>query len=242
MTLPQAPAAVDRMRGHQIADLLSATLSKHPPGHRLGTKVELRDHFGVALATINEALRILQAQGKVTIRTGPGGGVFVAEPHPLLRIGEALVAVKGDPKTVADAVALRAATDPLCLLEAARYRTAQDIRELRGCLDSLGQTIGNDLDFAHAIWKLHRRIVQICRNDILREVSLGLLELLEVSAESIVPGSKTVSYKRRRIAIHEALIDAIESGDEAQCSRASRRHAADEAASPGKQPRDMPAI
>ena len=61
-----------------------------------------------------------------------------------------------------------------------------------------------DLAFAHAVWALHRRIVQICRNDILREVSLGLLELLDVSANSIVPGTKTPAYKRNRIAIREA--------------------------------------
>src|SRR4051794_41964096 len=48
------------------------------PGERLGTKEDLRRRFGVAVATVNEAVRLLEMRGLTEVRPGPGGGVFVA--------------------------------------------------------------------------------------------------------------------------------------------------------------------
>lgn len=47
------------------------------PGDRLPSELDLIDRFGMAKGTIREAIRILEAQGLVKSRTGPGGGVFV---------------------------------------------------------------------------------------------------------------------------------------------------------------------
>ena len=48
------------------------------PGDRIATKDELRERFGVAVATINEAVRLLETRGVIEARPGPGGGIFVA--------------------------------------------------------------------------------------------------------------------------------------------------------------------
>lgn len=47
------------------------------PGDRLPTEADLMARFGMAKGTVREAIRILEAQGLVKSRTGPGGGVFV---------------------------------------------------------------------------------------------------------------------------------------------------------------------
>lgn len=49
------------------------------PGDRLPGEAELIERFGMAKGTIREAMRILEAQGLVKTRTGPGGGSFVHE-------------------------------------------------------------------------------------------------------------------------------------------------------------------
>lgn len=49
------------------------------PGDRLPSEAELIERFGMAKGTIREAMRILEAQGLVKTRTGPGGGSFVHE-------------------------------------------------------------------------------------------------------------------------------------------------------------------
>jgi hypothetical protein len=58
--------------------------------------------------------------------------------------------------------------------------------------------IGSDLDFGRAIWALHRRIVQIGRNRLLREVSLALLALLDAGTQSVVPGSKPSADRQKK--------------------------------------------
>lgn len=48
-------------------------------GDRLPGEAELMARFSMAKGTIREAMRILEAQGLVKTRTGPGGGSFVHE-------------------------------------------------------------------------------------------------------------------------------------------------------------------
>ena len=48
-------------------------------GDRLPGEADLIVRFGMAKGTIREAMRILEAQGLVKTRTGPGGGSFVHE-------------------------------------------------------------------------------------------------------------------------------------------------------------------
>lgn len=48
-------------------------------GDRLPGEAELIEQFGMAKGTIREAMRILEAQGLIKTRTGPGGGSFVHE-------------------------------------------------------------------------------------------------------------------------------------------------------------------
>lgn len=48
-------------------------------GDRLPGEAELINRFGMAKGTIREAMRVLEAQGLIKTRTGPGGGSFVHE-------------------------------------------------------------------------------------------------------------------------------------------------------------------
>lgn len=48
-------------------------------GNRLPGEAELIERFNMSKGTIREAMRILEAQGLIKTRTGPGGGSFVHE-------------------------------------------------------------------------------------------------------------------------------------------------------------------
>lgn len=66
-------------RPQQVAKAIKSWVMENgwEPGGRLPSETELMDRFGMAKGTIREAIRILEAQGLVKSRTGPGGGVFV---------------------------------------------------------------------------------------------------------------------------------------------------------------------
>ena len=100
------------------------------PGELIGTKTDIRETVGVAKATMNEAVRLLESQGIVTVRPGPGGGLFVARHDPVVRLGQSLLTVSAEPVSVADAVIVRELLEPQIIADAARYRTNADIARM----------------------------------------------------------------------------------------------------------------
>lgn len=70
-----------RSRPIQVADEIKSWVVEQglQPGDRLPSEPELIERFQMSKGTIREAMRLLQAQGLVATKTGPGGGSFVGE-------------------------------------------------------------------------------------------------------------------------------------------------------------------
>ena len=68
-----------RSRPVRVADAIKDWVVERglQPGDRLPGETELIEQFGMSKGTIREAMRLLQAQGLVETKTGPGGGNFV---------------------------------------------------------------------------------------------------------------------------------------------------------------------
>jgi DNA-binding FadR family transcriptional regulator len=78
------PASTDRPRRSRpvrVADAIKDWVVERnlQKGDRLPSEAELMARFGMAKGTIREAMRILEAQGLIETRTGPGGGSFIGE-------------------------------------------------------------------------------------------------------------------------------------------------------------------
>lgn len=63
--------------GEQIKEMIVERGLK--PGDRLPAERELMEIFGASKGSVREALSALRSQGLIRTRTGPGGGVFLAE-------------------------------------------------------------------------------------------------------------------------------------------------------------------
>src|SRR3954467_4617463 len=94
------------------------------PRERLGTKEDLRQRFGVAVATVNEAVRLLETRGLIEARPGPGGGVFVANSSVRVALKRGNLEATWGAARVDDCLAVRNGLEPLVCREAARHRTA----------------------------------------------------------------------------------------------------------------------
>ena len=70
-----------RSRPQRVADAIKEWVVEKgmEPGDRLPAEADLITIFGMSKGTIREAMRLLQAQGLVVTKTGPGGGSFVGE-------------------------------------------------------------------------------------------------------------------------------------------------------------------
>ena len=188
------------------------------PGDRLGTKDELRASCGVSVGTFNEALRMVQARGLVTVRSGPGGGLFASRESPMVRFGNSMLALDDDAASVAEAFRLRSALDPLIVEDALQHSSAHDIAALRVELDQMkgAAAAGDGTAFIRANWSLHARIAEISPSAVLRSFYLNLLEITDSHLLAVQPVDEQPldDYIQSRYDLHVALVDAIAAHDE----------------------------
>ena len=213
--LPGAPSTATRPE--QAAEQLAELAAGAEPGTRLGTKDELRALCGVSVGTFNEALRLVQARGLVTVGRGRVGGLFASRQSPLVRLGNSVLAIDDDATAVRDAVRIRDALEPLLVEDAVRHRSAADTGDMRRGLERM-RAAADALDgdeFLHANWALHARIAQVSPSVMLRSFYLGLLEMIESHTLSVqsVDEAPLPEYLDNRYRLHADLVSAIDEQD-----------------------------
>src|SRR2546430_6456771 len=88
--------------------------------------------FGVARATVQQAVRMLESEGLVTARRGRGGGTFVTGPASDSVSRHRLIAhVSRNRRPIEEAVTYRLQIEPAAAGEAPPGRTADDLAGLR---------------------------------------------------------------------------------------------------------------
>lgn len=209
-------------RAEQLAAALQGRIRELSPGSAIGTIEEIRQESGLARPTVSEAIRLLRDRGVLEIRPGRGGGLFVADQSPVVRLRHTLLSVAGEPGTVADAIELRNHLEELIDVGAARCAGEADIPALRACLEDMAAAPDWDASL-RANWALHERIAQLCPNAMARAVYVGTLGHLTSSTARAVDRDAD-AYRARRLRIHADLVEAIAAGDEDAVRAAVARH------------------
>jgi GntR family transcriptional regulator, transcriptional repressor for pyruvate dehydrogenase complex len=190
-------------------------------GDRLGTKDDLRQRFRVAVATVNEAVKLLETRGLVEARPGPGGGVFVASPEARMRSGPMFVGFEWAEASMADYHEARRVLEPVICQHAAQHRTGADVRALRSILASMSVHLDQPAAYARYHAAFHRRIARMSPNPPLRSMYVTLLDFFENDlATAGAPGT----VHPGNVDVHRQLVDAIEQGEEPELGSAMRRH------------------
>jgi GntR family transcriptional repressor for pyruvate dehydrogenase complex len=212
------------------AELLAASLDERiragglAAGTLVGTLEELRTETGFAKATVSEAVRLLRERGVLEIRPGRGGGLFVADAGPVVRLRHTLLSVVEEPTAVRDAIELRDHLESLIDLGAARCRNDTDVADLRVLVDRMRHAADWN-GFMRANWALHERIAGICPNAMARGVYVGTLgHLSSSSARPTDDEAEATAYRAERLAVHVGLVEAIAAGDEDRVRAAVARH------------------
>ena len=203
------PEAIRRALESRIADM------NLKPGHRLGLKSALQEEFGVAGPTIDQALQLLVNDGLVSIRRGPGGGVFVERSQPVLRQGSKQLWAR-DIESLVENIELREALTGLLGVSAARakVRDADQLRELGELADAIS---AGDHSFEHQrmIWRGHRILTDMADNASLRFIYRNLLDaaealIIQIEFPNAGPGA---DRERLRRDAHAGLFRAVLAGD-----------------------------
>jgi len=210
-----APLPPRVSRAARLADELEVRIrsEERRPGERIATKLELRERFGVAAATINEAVRLLEARGVIEARPGPGGGIFVARSAVRSAVRFAhMHTVLGFPfesATYRDCLLVPDTLEPLICRDAAIAHTARDIGALEAILERMEEHIDDPAGYFKGNWELHRVIAGLSANAPLRSIYLTLSDGLE----SMLDDSVIAHFDGpASVAIHRELVAAIDEG------------------------------
>src|SRR5450631_3223467 len=90
----------------------------------------------------------------VTVRPGPGGGLFAAEPSPMVRLGNSVLALDAEQTSVADAVRIRDALDPLMIEDALWHASPAALAQMRAQVQRMNDAVGaqDPIAFIRANW------------------------------------------------------------------------------------------
>jgi GntR family transcriptional regulator, transcriptional repressor for pyruvate dehydrogenase complex len=219
-----------REKPQKIADELRALIvsGELSEGDSLGREPELVERFGVSRPSLREALRILEAEGFITVLRGVHGGVIVHEPDQRMTARTAAALLQARNVPLADVFDARALLEPLAVKTIAGLRARRAIvNELRALIDQEEATIEDPEAFGVANAAFHERLVSLVGNETLSIVAEMLNEIVAravtaVSKADDVLGSLAV--RRRGIRSQERLLELLAAGDAAAAEEHWRAH------------------
>jgi len=230
------PVRGGRKRVHHVrvadtiaADLRSRILAGEFTGGFLPPQQELVVQHGAGLVSVREAMRILEAEGLITIRRGNMGG---AEVHPpdldsaAFTLGLALQSKGATLEELGEALRV---FEPLCIrLCASSDDRAGIAAQLEEINEATAAVVDDGLVFAEQARRFHAAVVGLSGNRVVSHIiqSMEGLWTLQVNewARDEVAGAGTLESRRQVISAHRRVAQRIAAGDGVGAERAARVH------------------
>ncbi|MBK8454649.1 MAG: FCD domain-containing protein [Thiofilum sp.] len=199
------------------------------PGERLPNEKALIELFECSKGTVREALKSLEVQGLITVKTGPNGGAVLAQvPYPLasqmLRNYLHFHAFEGT-----DIYQLRRLVEPEIARSVIGHLTEDDYLELERltelCTDSPMQSIEQHLEHRIAELDFHNLLAERCRNPVLAFIGRFLNDLIKdliIYNRMEPPGQQ--EFFKSNLYYHRELIKAFKAHDAQAVETLMRDH------------------
>jgi len=215
LKLPAAKTGPSRSRGREkpelIADELRALIvsGSLAEGASLGRESDLVERFGVSRPSLREALRILEAEGLVSVVRGVRGGVVVHQPDERITARNAALGDVHEARTIIEPAAARR-------VAAHREGRTDAVDVLRACIAKQETAIEDPLEFAKANAEFHALLVSLAGNQTLQVMAEMLNEIVERSVAEISqsggPPNDSLQIRRKGIRSQERLVELIALG------------------------------
>ena len=133
--MSRAPTIHRSKAEHVAQQLLERILEgKLEPGSTFATEAELIGQFNVSRPTLRESLKLLESQGVIELRPGPGGGIIVREPSTDLLAHGLSVFLRLNKVPFVTVIKAREVIEPALAYEAAVNGSERDFAELEASI------------------------------------------------------------------------------------------------------------
>lgn len=222
------PVQLQPMQVPKASDVLANDLRERilrgefPAGTALPPERELVNQTRMSRTTVREALRILEVQGLVVVKTGRSGGAFVQQPGGEAVASSVSLLIRGQQLRLTALLETREAIEPACASLAARYRTDDDLAALDAANARIGNVSAPLETFLQANVDWHLAVATASHNELLTGFMSALSDAIYSSTENrafIDDDVRKTTFKA-----HKTITDAIRSGDPAAAMRRMTKH------------------
>jgi DNA-binding FadR family transcriptional regulator len=191
------------------------------PGDSLPPERTMMEKYQIGRGTLREALRLLETQGVIALKPGPGGGPILLRPDGshLASTLALLMQLSNAPFRVI--IEARSALEPMIgRLAAARISDTQ-LAELRESVDKMAAALDDEYTFLESNKKFHDVIAWSSGNPLFGYLIDSLLGILD----GTVVGMDYPLHRRKAILkAHEEILAAVQQHDEDAAEQRMREH------------------
>jgi GntR family transcriptional repressor for pyruvate dehydrogenase complex len=184
------------------------------PGKRSGVLLppehQMIETYGVGRSTLREALRLLEFQGAITLKPGPGGGPVLQIPDASHIAGSLMLIMQLTDAPFRILIEARAAIEPMSSMLAAERIDDESMKLLHGTVLRMSEHSADEYEFMSENKKFHDMIAKYSGNAVfayLIESLSGILDGATLRMEYPVHRRKAV------LKAHEEIYAAIEARD-----------------------------
>jgi GntR family transcriptional regulator, transcriptional repressor for pyruvate dehydrogenase complex len=161
-----------------VEQLQEFLLDRHlQPGDKLPPDSELAQTFSVSRGTIREALHLLEHDGLVRIKKGPGGGIFVNEGNFFQVIEAVSYAMRREQVSFDELLEARRSIEDRIARMAALRATQKDLEEMARILERMEKLEGDQALFVRYDTDFHLCLARAAKNKILLMYMVALKEI-----------------------------------------------------------------
>lgn len=216
---------IEQLRAHEyVAEQLRRQIGLRmvPVGAALPSERELSEMFGVGRATVQAAIRLLEADRVVETRRGRHGGTFVsARDEDEIANDYLLVRLRRDRERIGQALTFRREIDTLAASLAAVGRSDDELEHIRLANEGIAAA-PSDAEFMARDTEFHLAIARAAHNVFVYEAVEQMRLVLD---DAIAALPESVAWRRRTIREHAAVLEAIKARRAGPAAKAMERHA-----------------
>jgi len=193
-----------------------------PAGTKLDPEHVMIEKQGASRATVREALRLLELQGALTMKAGPGGGPVVSIPGVDHLAGALSLQLQFANATFRTVLEARRSVYPILVAEAAENATIEDIQALKASLQRLYDATEDSDAAAREARHFYELVAVASKNLVLGFLVNALHHLSENSGIDYDMQHRQASARQA-----DRILQAIENRDAEQARELSKKmHAA----------------
>jgi GntR family transcriptional repressor for pyruvate dehydrogenase complex len=218
------PRVQRKTLAQQAAELIVAYIEQEnlAPGSLLPSEGQLAGDFGVSRPILREALRLLEANGVLTVVNGRGAMV-----KPLS--GEVLAAffqraARNRREAIREVLEVRKGIEVQCASLAAERRTAEQLVQLEGVVRRMRDCLGDQTALTELDIEYHWLIAHASGNSLFVHLVESLRVVLEDSIRQRPTAPATLSLMEEVQGNHERIVAAIAAGDSVAAGEAMAQH------------------